>query len=429
MEVAETSEFRKTELENDLRGIFAEGESVVSDKLWLLSETVVRPLSHQLSKERVELSDTRNIVWRPSWSAISRELSQRAKLRPLLTGLSTALVFLGLSVQVGDQRNLTEPTDTTEGIQVVADTESLLSFFIQLGFGVFISWLAVFFGKRFLESQRITARIPDTLTRFTTALILASVIAFVFTLGLIDFVVLDQEMLLVEAMPLVIALTVFIFGLIGAASQSLRSFTASILKTIEEENNRLRWEAARLNQQIWQSRRRLGKMLHGPIRSILISAAILWKQKQENPPSLDSLLEYTTGQFDRLSKPIENPLQALDETIELWRENCQIELQINQDELSEIAKDHVASELLSDLLCDAILNSVVHGEANKLDIEIKREPDKLSVKVTDDGKLAEETTPGLGSSMLDENTLWWSLSNDQGMTVLRADIPFELPVK
>lgn len=424
--VKSQAQLRKAEIEKELRRIFALEKTAISDKLWLLSETVVRPLSHQISKSTTEPDEPNNVVWKPSWKTFSKELAKKANLRPLLTGLGTSLVLIGFSLQIGPNEELPVPQTESGGLQVVVDVASLLGFLSQLLLAFGVSWLSVFIGKKLLKSLGLINRIPDTLVRFSSALIVSSLLALLVSTILIQLLFPNQN-IIVAGMPVVIAVSVFLFGLISATSQGLKSFTDSVIQTILDENHRLRWKTARLHQQIWQHRRKLGKMLHGPIRSILISAAILWKQDQENPPSLDSLVDYSAGQFKRLNEANKNPMQALDETIALWRDNCEIDLKLEKQEQAEISQDPVASELLSDLLCDAILNSVVHGGASKLDIEVIREQDKLSVSVSDDGQMTEDPIPGLGSKMLDENTLWWSLQDDQGTTVLKADIPFQLP--
>lgn len=424
-EIESQAQLRKGEIESELKRIFEMGQASISEKLWILSETVVRPISHELSKP-VALAEPTNVVWKPSWKTFSKELARKANLRPLLTALGTSLVLFGFSLRIGSTEDLPVSQPQTDGLQVVVDVESILGFLGQLSIAFGVSWFAVFIGKRFLKSLAVINRIPDTFTRFSSALVISSLLTLMVSVLLIELLF-TGEATIVTGMPVVIAVSVFLFGLISATSQGLQSFTDSVIQTILDENHRLRWETARLHQQIWQARRKLGKMLHGPIRSILISAAILYKEDKANPPSLESLIDYSSGQFKRLKETNKNPLQALDETIALWRDNCEIDLKLEQQEQAEISQDPVASELLSDLLCDAILNSVVHGGASKLDIEVIREQDKLTVSVSDDGTLTDDPTPGLGSKMLDENTLWWSLQDEHGTTVLKADIPFQLP--
>ena len=419
------AKLREEELRTELESIFA-SEKLVSEKLWSLSESVIRPLSHKIAEGLDHIAQPRQVIWRPSWKRISTELAKRANFRPLLSGLGTVLVLFGFSVQIGGGENLPEPNlPNSEGLQLVVDTGSMIGFLSQTFLAFVISWLSMSMAKRFFNNPSVNIRIPDTLSRFGVSLLLAALLAMMssFVLQPVFFPE-DPESKL--TIPLVIAISVLLFGLIAATSQALNSFTESVLNTIEEENDRLLWETTRLNQQIWQNNRKLGKLMHGPIRSILISSAILWKQDEADKPSLTSLIDYTSGQFKRLEQANQNPLKMLDETIELWGENCQIELRLDKYQREEISLDPIASELMSDLLCDAILNSVVHGGAKNLEIKISRDANKLSVSVTDDGELMANPQPGLGSKMLDENTLGWSLKTDQGKTVLRAEIPFLL---
>lgn len=425
-EIESQARLRKEEIENELKKVFELGKAAISEKLWIISESVVRPLSHELSRPVPALTEPANVIWKPNWKAFSKELARKANLRPLLTALGTSLVLFAFSLQIGSTENLPVPQPESDGLQVVVDVASILGFLTQLAVAFVVSWLAVFMGKKFLKSLRVINRIPDTTLRFGSALVISSLLSLLLSMILIELFFRDENFIF-AGMPVVIALSVFLFGLISATSQSLKSFTDTVVQTVLDENHRLRWETARLHQQIWQARRKLGKLLHGPIRSTLISAAIIYKENQANPPSLESLTDYTSGQFKRLKETSKNPLQALEETIVLWRDNCEIDLKLEKQEQAKISQDPVASEVLSDLLCDAILNSVVHGGASKLAIEVIREHNKLSVSVSDDGQMTEDPTPGLGSKMLDENTLWWSLQDGQGATVLKAEIPFQIP--
>jgi two-component sensor histidine kinase len=86
---------------------------------------------------------------------------------------------------------------------------------------------------------------------------------------------------------------------------------------------------------------------------------------------------------------------------------------------------------LNEILKEAVSNAVRHGDAERAWVEVSRTGEKteaiVEIQVTNDGRIpVTGERRGLGSQLLDELTLEWSLESvpETGQTILAARLPF-----
>jgi glucose-6-phosphate-specific signal transduction histidine kinase len=82
---------------------------------------------------------------------------------------------------------------------------------------------------------------------------------------------------------------------------------------------------------------------------------------------------------------------------------------------------------VNEICKEAVSNAVRHGEAKNITISIDRSADELLViEAADNGRgIESDAIPGVGSRMLDDLSVDWSISNNRGTarTVLAAHLP------
>ena len=97
----------------------------------------------------------------------------------------------------------------------------------------------------------------------------------------------------------------------------------------------------------------------------------------------------------------------------------------------DISRSPRMSMCLNEILKEAVSNAVRHGDAERAWVEVSRIGEKdaavVEVQVTNDGRIpVTGERRGLGSKLLDELTLDWSLNSEPetGRTILAARLPF-----
>ena len=90
---------------------------------------------------------------------------------------------------------------------------------------------------------------------------------------------------------------------------------------------------------------------------------------------------------------------------------------------AEVDGDDVPHEVISQLIEEAVVNSIKHGRAKKIHIQASPSAGAIKVEIHDDGTLEEGPKgSGLGSILFDTFTDGWSLGRSENKTVLKFSI-------
>lgn len=227
---------------------------------------------------------------------------------------------------------------------------------------------------------------------------------------------------------MVLSLVVFLaLALLDSLDYGSRAYRS----LLDEENRALSLEMALFEQQIWAARKSWSLVVHGTVQAALTAALT----RLNAPDAEAATLKLAKKDLDRaitaLTKPPAVVIQfvpALKELIDTWNGVCDIELSITPGLKKTIAKDSRLSMCVNEILKEAISNAVRHGDARNANISLtETESGVLRVLVMNDGSSPKSSKrKGLGSSMFDELTLDWQLTNDENgyQTVLLAHLPF-----
>jgi signal transduction histidine kinase len=234
-------------------------------------------------------------------------------------------------------------------------------------------------------------------------------------------------------------IVVFVFA---AAFTGLFVFTKAVQKVQEQvaENlaksaAELRWSIARVGQVLWFQQKKLARALHGPVQSSITAAAIRMDAVvRAGGDPVPLLAEVRASIIDSLGLLSATPdsvtsLQlSIDRLIGTWEGVARVQAGIDQDACALLMADPVAETCVADALNEAVSNAVRHGGADRVDVFIDRRlattDGVVILRVEDHGPAPiDHTKKGLGSQILDETSVAWSLDQLDEGHILNAEFP------
>ena len=184
---------------------------------------------------------------------------------------------------------------------------------------------------------------------------------------------------------------------------------------------------AAFRRQVWLIRRRMGLALHGSLQSALMSSALLLSRENWTPSDLSSArdrIEVALAQLDPALQPEPDLNLALTEVALLWRGTAEIAATVSAAASERLNSEPGLITATQEIVREAVSNAVRHGAASGVDIQIEMlVHDVLRVTITDNGRgVADERSGGLGSRLLDEVTIGWTLSSTGNGSELVANL-------
>ena len=197
--------------------------------------------------------------------------------------------------------------------------------------------------------------------------------------------------------------------------------------SLEQFNAELERERAWVDTQTWVIRREWAYLLHGKVQSAL-TAAISRLGASETIDK--ATLKLVRQDIDRARKAIHEGINApfdlgsaLDEIVDSWEGVCEVEVKISDTAKATIETDKGIGRALNELVREAVSNAVRHGYAETVTIKIDLVGGVLELVATNDGRpVKKKSRASLGTEMLNELTLDWSLKNKPRGVVLVAKL-------
>lgn len=395
------------------------------------SEDILRPLSHELAYSTDRIQAVNQGTPTPRWRDVLTELTTMPLIAPRLT----AFVMLLLAWRFTITNTAARPSqvETNVGGSTVG-----VSFDPAL-FGQALMGLASVFIGTWLATRLIVAISSPLLRRFgptvrwiiTGLSVLAAAIlsqgltiAFIVALGVETDLNYSLAVLLALLGP--IAAITALVGLLRAVSIA----QMGVREDLDHLNQELEWQLARVNQRIWDQRRRLAQTVHGPVRAALISTALELSRSvttgdPETTQRLQERLSRTREQF--FDRPrTDDPLTPLVELRDLWRGTCTISIDCDAATHDLLNADRIAAETACKLAEEACANAIMHGQATSIQICLVAEAFTLTLSVTNNGTPPESgARAGLGTNFLDEVCLYWMFAPSDDGPCLTATLPIE----
>jgi hypothetical protein len=216
-----------------------------------------------------------------------------------------------------------------------------------------------------------------------------------------------------------------------AYNRSFQLDGLEIANQMRRDNESLEREVVLFEQQMWVARRNWSFVVHGTVQAAL-TAAIIRLSGSESPEEfqIQLALQDLARATNALSKTPEveiNLSQAFQDLITTWSGICTIKLNVTDRATRALARDSNARMCLNEICKEAVSNAVRHGEAKQVTIKVDRSDDELLIiEILNNGRPIDPMfRPGVGSAMLEEITLSWSISNQPATAnvLLKASLP------
>lgn len=223
-------------------------------------------------------------------------------------------------------------------------------------------------------------------------------------------------------------------GALIAFAQAALTESEAMEEALSRIGSELRWSVARAREMHRQQRRALAHGLHGQIQAAVASAILrveMSSKKDQYSPEVakeivDSL-KSTVANVNLLANtnvPLEVVLERVSTT---WEGIATISTQVDSSVAERLAGDSVCAVALNDVLTELTYNSIKHGSASEVTIELAEGDHRtLTVAVTDNGRpLGVAERRGLGSALLDDCAISWERSRSGDRTRTMVQLPLE----
>ena len=392
----------------------AERAPHASGQLRRIVDEVVRPISHEFARRRVDedllLERVQEIPLdvRPSPRAVTEAAFTASPFTPRLTSVILfALLFTGML----------RVTDQFTALVAAALCVSV----VTVGL-----WLA----ERFVTPQ---------LPRLPLSMRVVVVIAAWFAIGGAQWLLERGSSWITELMNGVVG------GLpAGLATVGINAFvmlviaTATGLSNVMRQVTDARAEAveattratARLRQVAWAEQRELGRLIHSDVQARIISTAIrISIDPDADVPALLHDLDTDLRSF------FDNPTasewrNALTSMTAVWRLSTDFSIAIPDDVAETLDTDWPAAAAVIEFISEATTNTIRHGDATVIRARIEHGNGSLLAYVDSDGYIEEtiagaggRADGGLGTRTLSELTLNWQFVPGGNGTLASAEIP------
>lgn len=397
----------RAELESRLKALTSGSAKQALKRVRETIEEVVRPVSYELAKQVTDLSPRiqNRESERINWQRVLANSTSKQPFRPGAFSFSAGFATLCFApVQWGFEIGVT--------LTFVA---SLVPF---AALSAFASVWPRYMTKRNTAERSIV---------FTTMLA---------TTGLLGTLAVTRVSGMEPYLESLVAPLAALWVLLGwgiALIPSLQTESARSLDALNKSSEQLREELVRLNTAYRLQQQAISRALHGPIQDALSVAAFKLSAAIKEGTATEQLLADLNNRISStmiLLDVHEEALPALEDSLadlsEFWDGVANIRWNLSASARTTLDNHPVTSATAIELIREACSNAVRHGRAKQIRVQVSVSKDKteLSLKVTNSGALVKLTTqPGLGTRLLNELALSWSLTSQNGSTILEVKTP------
>lgn len=223
-----------------------------------------------------------------------------------------------------------------------------------------------------------------------------------------------------------------IIGFIVALATTARRLASKIEADLDVTNRQLRWTLARSQEIQRQRKRALVHVLHGHVQAAMGASFLRIQNERDNPERLRELLVSIESDLEqaisRLSSQHDEPddlTVVVRRIATTWTGVARIEHSIDPATLDALRGDPVCLTSLNDLITELCFNSVKHGDASAIEIDVDVTHGRtVRLEVRDNGEITFGLGGGgLGTQMLENCAIEWSREVVEGWTVTSVLVP------
>lgn len=418
-----------TQVMTDAMGALHRDDPGVVDFLSASSDQLLRTLSHSLASDTSGVPTVIVESPRPRW----RQIIAEATSKPLITPLLTSMILVLFAWRISFSEGAVAPPQATfnaagntigVSVDLVSFTQSLLEL-MSVFLGTYVAaWLVMKLTAAPLRRSHPRVRLVIIgIGAVAIAVISQVIIAGLFSVLNLEPMI-ERDLLPRALMVILIAGVILVMGIVRATDLAQRDIKGQLRET----NRALTWQVARTNEEIWNQRRTLALVVHGPVRAALISSAmeIAKAQDPNNPVLIGTLTErIARAGTDFFDPPTHtDPLAPLHQLQQLWAGTCTIDIDVDQHTCQQMTADPITAQVAIKVIEEACANAIIHGNATTISIGAHANGEELEITVANDGTPPQlEDKRGLGLRFIDEVSLHWRFASSATEIRLRVLLP------
>ncbi len=211
-----------------------------------------------------------------------------------------------------------------------------------------------------------------------------------------------------------IAELMLLYGIVRVFFARGRGIRSELQGLIGVEGDLARWQSQTILKD-----RKLAQFLHGHLQSRLVATAIQLEQSASTesiPGDMVAIERILEDSLSKFSSQAPNSLAELkSEVLATWGGILEIDFKISAAEPGQKVLG-----TLAEVIDEAITNSLRHGFAEKVSIELANQGKQIFLVLTDDGTGPRSGVKGLGAHFLDSVALDWALERGEVGARLRV---------
>lgn len=384
------------------------------------SEDVVRPLSHHLASEKPDFEPPAiKQSSPPQWRSVLSNALSTPLIQPFTMAATVTLLASRLTITSGNEDKSPQTIEFKLGALTLSlDFTRAGIALIELVVILLSTWAAAELIARISRSRLRAAESRQRWLISVMSLVAISLVAQVLVMAAFSYLRLPE-------IPQVTALTHILFVLplviISAGIGAFRVIQlrrAAVLEELTHINSDLKWEVAKINEELWQERRTLSRWLHGPVQAALQAGVIQLESDLQTTGVSEDSIESVRANVRAALLQVDEPQElvadfegGVDSVKRLWAGVCSIHLEIEEGVRDRLVRDVLCASSVVELLGEACANAAIHGGATQVNASLQLQAQRLlKVEVTNNGpRMHELKSTGLGGQILDEITLEWGL--------------------
>ena len=396
----------RTGLLSTISKAVAQSAPAFRDAMRKLANDVVRPMSHDLVKQPIEIPRLmpESFNTKIDWKTLVSDAANGRTLPAFKVSLT--LIIIG----------------AIWSFTVLEPKAAII--FLTVGF--FGIWFFIAVGNVVLK------QIVDKVSPFVRAILMSAMLLFIGGMtaatNFIDKTSGSEGAISSIADLVLIPILGWLFaGATAAQHQRLR-----MEKDFADLNKALDWEIARARATQWQQRNRLSRTLHGPIQGAIGGAAVRLDIALKDKEPTDHLQRELFGNIIEAIETLNSREllgdrnQMITQLRKVYAGLCEITFTEHALATERLGNDAICAVAVSELVQEAIGNSIQHGKSKSVSATVNLlEDGQIEVRVSDNGRPenASDQREGLGTKMLNAVSLRWSRSYGKDGTELLAVLP------
>lgn len=396
----------REQLESRLASFKTDSADETLAQLRATIEDVVRPVSHDLDRQVADIGGDAPVTRddRILWSRVLANSTLGQPIRPLIFSIWSGISALFFAPRLWG---------FWEGVTVAATVFAV----------PFLLLVVIRKGWARVASHRRSGARAAIFTGSLLVLGLISATTAGFTSGLSE-----------RFVPMIIPQTLLwtLSGWVVAVLPSLREETVRVLRELNAATNELREELVRVNTAYRLQQKAIARALHGPIQDAMSVSSFRLAAAVESGTAtpeliveLRDMIAQTLVLLEKSDDEVPSLDSALADVAELWEGVVEITWTITPEAARVIGTHQITAASATELLREAVSNSVRHGQASEVGILVAVADDRLALRVANNGTLDPKSKKkkGLGTTLLDELTFEWSRVREDEQTILTAMLP------